>query len=295
MLVGQLAMALYFGPTPAEEAIARCERPARRGERAHDRGGDREHASPACSRCAGTSTRLGGSGPRRGELYEELGLRLPARRALHDPAPNRDARGRPRRCGARAALGLRDARAHGREGRAATIGCRLPGRDVLPGRDATRRRSGYAEIVTELAAADDSCPQALWRSVRAKVFARRGEPRVGGGARARGRRHTSRARTFPICRRSTSLEPRGGARLRPARRAKPNGDRERAQRSSTRGRGTLSRQRRASMVSQINADWRHEMMDRRGREWDGQVPDEFRRGGNKAVEQAEEERGDEAP
>jgi ATP/maltotriose-dependent transcriptional regulator MalT len=91
----------------------------------------------------------------------------------------------------------------GAESVQATIGSFLAETVYEQGRDEEAKR--LTEISEQLAAADDLVPQVLWRSVRAKVFARRGDLEP---AEELGRAAVSHAAgtDFPDLKASTSLD-----------------------------------------------------------------------------------------
>ena len=170
-LVGLLAMALYFGPTPAEDAIARCtDLLAEVSE--HTIEAASGAASPDCSPCAATSPRAGGCGPPR-RAVRGSGARVPAGRALHDRRRHRDARGDPDAAEQELRRGYETLERMGEKGARVVVAAYLADTLCRAGRD--DEAAEYADVVAELAASDDVVPQALSRCVRAKLFARRGE------------------------------------------------------------------------------------------------------------------------
>jgi class 3 adenylate cyclase/tetratricopeptide (TPR) repeat protein len=172
-VIALLAVALYYGPTPVELAISRCE------GFLTEVTGDRSVEAAVGNSLAGLRAMRGDFDEARKlwaaarKQYEELGLnfRRAARSAIaaaietlagDDEAAERELRWayetleRMGETGARASI-------------AAVLGETL----YNEGRDDEAAR--FTEITEELAAADDLVPQALWRGVRAKVLARRGE------------------------------------------------------------------------------------------------------------------------
>jgi class 3 adenylate cyclase/tetratricopeptide (TPR) repeat protein len=171
-LVGNLAMALYFGPTPAEDAIARCADLLEEVS---------EHTIEAAiwSSLAGLhAMREDFDEARRlwtaaGERFEELGLAY--RRAVRCTigadiellAGDPDAAERELR------WGYEFLERMGEKGARVVVAAYLADTLCRAGRD--DEAAAYADIVAELSASDDVVPQALCRCVRAKLFARDGE------------------------------------------------------------------------------------------------------------------------
>ena len=168
-----LAQALYFGPTPVDEAIERCEQFLASTRRPLARGGVSEHPR----RPARDAGRLR-PGPElwaaADKLYEDLGLSF--RRAARSLIPRRhrdrsqvdyDAAERELR------WGYETLEQMGEKSSRATIAAFLAEAVYKQGRDDEAER--LTEISEELAAADDLVTQVSWRSVRAKILARRGE------------------------------------------------------------------------------------------------------------------------
>jgi class 3 adenylate cyclase/tetratricopeptide (TPR) repeat protein len=172
-LVGLLVMALYFGPTPVDEAVARCERFLT------EVSGQRSIEAAISSSLAGLVAMRGDFDQARelwagaSSKYEELGLSY--RRAVRtviaadiealagdDQAAERELRS-----------GYDTLERMGEKGARAVVAAYLAESLSRRGRD--DEAAGYAEIAATLAAADDLVPQVLWRSVQAKVLARRGE------------------------------------------------------------------------------------------------------------------------
>jgi tetratricopeptide (TPR) repeat protein len=171
-LVGLLVMALYFGPTPVDEAIARCE-----GFLA-EMSGEPLIAAAISSVLAGLIAMRGDFGEARrlwggaSDQYEELGL--PYRRAVRstiaadietlagdDEAAERELR-----------WGYETLERMGEKGARAVIAAFLA--ETLSRQDRNDEADLYIGIAAELAAADDLVPQVLCRSVGAKVLASRG-------------------------------------------------------------------------------------------------------------------------
>jgi ATP/maltotriose-dependent transcriptional regulator MalT len=172
-LVALLAISLYYGPTPVEEAISRCERFLTEVT------GVRSLEAAIWNILAGLRAMRGDFEEARrlwavaSNQYEELGLRF--RRAARsviaaaietlagdDEAAERELR-----------WGYETLERMGEKGARASIAAFMAESIYRQGRDDEAAR--FAEITEELAAADDLEPQVLWRSVRAKVLAKRGE------------------------------------------------------------------------------------------------------------------------
>jgi ATP/maltotriose-dependent transcriptional regulator MalT len=172
-IVGLLAMALYFGPTPAEDAIARCK-----DLLAEVR--ERTIEAAIWSSLAGLLAMRGEFAEARqhwasaGELWEELGLEY--RRAvrctigadIETLAGNLEAAEQELR------WGYEFLERKGEKGMRVVVAAYLADTLCQAGRD--DEAAAYADIVAELAAGDDVVPQALCRCVRAKLLARHGEP-----------------------------------------------------------------------------------------------------------------------
>jgi tetratricopeptide (TPR) repeat protein len=172
-LVGLLVMSLYFGPTPVEDAISRCE-----GFLA-ELSGERSIEAAVCSALAGLVAMRGDFGEARrlwasaSGQYEELGLGY--RRAVRstiaadietlagdDEAAERELR-----------RGYDTLASMGEKGARAVLAAYLA--DCLARRGRDDEAAEFTEIAASLAAADDLVPQVLYRSVRAKILARSGE------------------------------------------------------------------------------------------------------------------------
>jgi class 3 adenylate cyclase/tetratricopeptide (TPR) repeat protein len=203
MVVAQLAQALYFGPTPVEQAIERCERFLT------DFPGDRSLGAAIGSTLAGLHAMRGDFDEARRrwaeahKLYELLGLGF--RRAVrsHIPASIETLAGDYDAAERELRWGYETLERMGAESAQATIGSFLAETVYEQGRDEEAER--LTEISDQLAAADDLVPQVLWRSVRAKVFARRGDLEP---AEELGREAVSHAAgtDFPDLKASTSLD-----------------------------------------------------------------------------------------
>ena len=171
-LIGLLAMAFYFGPTPVDEAISRCRAflTEVKGESSLE---------------AALSSSLAGLLAMRGDFdearklwasasneYEELGLdyRKAVRSTIaadietlagDDGAAERELRS-----------GYETLESMGERGARAVLAAYLA--EFLSKRNQDEEAARFADIAAELTAADDLVPQVLCRSVRAKVLARQG-------------------------------------------------------------------------------------------------------------------------
>jgi class 3 adenylate cyclase/tetratricopeptide (TPR) repeat protein len=203
MNVALLAQSLYFGPTPVDEAIERCERFL------SDVTGDRSLQAAIGSTLAGLHAMRGEFDEARqlwasaDKLYELLGLSF--RRAARSYIPARieilagdyDAAERELR------RGYETLERMGEKSLRTTIAAFLAEVVYQQGRDDEAER--LTEVSEELAATDDLVPQVLWRSVRAKVLARRGDVER---AEELGRQACSfsEGTDFPELKASTSLD-----------------------------------------------------------------------------------------
>jgi predicted ATPase len=173
ILVALLAQSLYHGPTPVEEAIARCE-----GFLA-DVTGDRSLEAAIGSTLAGLRAMRGDFDEARGlwakadKLYEALGLRF--RRAVrsHIPAAIETLAGDYDAAEQELRLGYETLESMGEKSVRATIAGFLAEALYQQGRG--EEAEGFTVISEELSAADDLVPQVVWRGVRAKILAGSGE------------------------------------------------------------------------------------------------------------------------
>jgi class 3 adenylate cyclase/tetratricopeptide (TPR) repeat protein len=173
ILIALLAQSLYHGPTPVEQAIARCE-----GFLA-DVTGDRSLEAAIGSTLAGLRAMRGDFDEARGlwadadKLYEALGLRF--RRAVrsHIPAAIETLAGDYEAAEQELRLGYETLERMGEKSVRATLAGFLAEAICQQGRGDEAER--FTEISEELSAADDLVPQVVWRGVRAKILAGRGE------------------------------------------------------------------------------------------------------------------------
>jgi len=172
-LVALLAFSLYYGPTPVEEAILRCE------GFLEEVTGDRSLEAAIENTLAGLRAMLGEFDEARrlwlraSTQYEELGLNF--RRAARSLiaagieilADDYEAAERELRWAYETLEEMGD------KGARAPIAAYLG--DVLYAQGRAEEALSFAAVADELAAADDLVAQVLLRSVRAKVLAHRGE------------------------------------------------------------------------------------------------------------------------
>ena len=168
-----LAQALYYGPTPVEEAIERCERLL-------------AETTPDASLEAGLSGTLGGLRAMRGEfeearelctharnLYEELGLNFRRAARAFLPSAVEMLAGDPEAAESALRWGYDLLGEMGEKGVRSTLAAYMAEAVEAQG------RSDEALALTveceETVGSDDVVPQAVWRSVRARILADRGE------------------------------------------------------------------------------------------------------------------------
>jgi ATP/maltotriose-dependent transcriptional regulator MalT len=171
--VALLAVSLYYGPMPVEEAVARCERFLTEVT------GDRSLEAAIENTLAGLRAMLGEFDEARRlwiaayTKYDELGLnhRRAARSVIAASiellAGDFDAAERELRWAYDTLERMGD------KGARAPVAAFLG--DALYAQGRLEEADEFAEIARELAATDDLVPQVIWRSVRAKVLANRGE------------------------------------------------------------------------------------------------------------------------
>jgi ATP/maltotriose-dependent transcriptional regulator MalT len=202
-LVALLAQSLYFGPTPVEEAIERCE------QFLNDVSGDRSLEAAIGSTLAGLHA-MRGDFDRARELWAAAdklykALHLSFRRAVRSviPASIETLAGDYDTAARELRWGYETLEQMGEKSSRATIAAFLAEVVYKQGRDDEAER--MTEVSEDLAAADDLVPQVLWRSVRAKILARRGELEE---AEALGREVVKLADNtdFPDLKASTSLD-----------------------------------------------------------------------------------------
>jgi class 3 adenylate cyclase/tetratricopeptide (TPR) repeat protein len=171
-IVSLLAQALYYGPTPVEEAIRRCETFL---EQAVD---DRSVLAAMKSSLAGLRAMQGDFAEARllwaeaVTVYEDLGLRL--RRTVRSLIAaeieslddNVDA----------AVVGLLAAHATANEMNARSVSATIAAflADALCDKQNYAEAARFSELTEREAASDDLVAQVLWRSSRARVLAERG-------------------------------------------------------------------------------------------------------------------------
>ena len=174
-IIGLLAGALMYGPTPVPEAIRRCE------ELSESVLGDVEVRAGIASTLAGLHAMLGQFDEARTlaeearAIYEELGLRY-MRAGVHSFASGSIEllAGDP----AAAVRGLRsgydELERMGERGTRSTLAAFLAQALVEQGDYADAMR--FSEISEQTAATADIVPQAVWRSARAAALAQTGDP-----------------------------------------------------------------------------------------------------------------------
>jgi class 3 adenylate cyclase/tetratricopeptide (TPR) repeat protein len=171
-IVGGLAQSLYFGPTPVEEAIERCEQFL----------GDAVEAELE----AAVGSTLAGLHAMRGDfdrarelwaaadgLYESLHLSFRRAARSYIPASIETLAGDYDAAERELRLGYETLEQMGEKSLRTTIAAFLAEALYRQGRDDEAER--LTQISEELAGADDLVSQVLWRSVRAKILARRSE------------------------------------------------------------------------------------------------------------------------
>jgi class 3 adenylate cyclase/tetratricopeptide (TPR) repeat protein len=171
-LVGHAAVALYWGPTPAEDAIARCRDLLEEVS---------EHSVEAAiwSSLAGLLAMRGDFAEARrlwasaGERFDELGLGYRRATRCTIGADIETLAGNPDAAEQELRRGYETLERMGEKGARVVVAAYLADTLCQVGRD--DEAAELADIVAELAAADDVVPQALYRCVRAKLFARHGE------------------------------------------------------------------------------------------------------------------------
>jgi class 3 adenylate cyclase/tetratricopeptide (TPR) repeat protein len=171
-LVALLAQAIYYGPTPVEEAIDRCE-------------GFLTEATGERSLEAAVTSTLSGLHAMRGDfdqarrlwasaelIYEELHLNF--RRAARSLVPGtvEMLAGRPEAAERELRWGYDTLERMGEKAVRATLAAYVA--ESIYAQDRNDEAESFAQIAQETAADDDLVPQILWRSVCARVLARRG-------------------------------------------------------------------------------------------------------------------------
>jgi tetratricopeptide (TPR) repeat protein len=172
-IVALLAQPLYFGPTPVEEAIDRCE------QFLHDVSGDRALEAAIGSMLAGLHAMRGDFDQARelwaaaDKLYEALHLSFRRAARSYIPASIETLAGDYDGAERELRWGYETLEQMGEKSLRITIAAFLAEALYKQGRDDEAER--VIEVIEELAAADDLVPQVLGRSVRAKILAKRGE------------------------------------------------------------------------------------------------------------------------
>jgi len=171
--IGAIAAALFYGPTPVEQAIARCEE--LREDPASGRGGE----ATVLAFLAGLEAQAGRLDEARALLseaqrgYEELGrvvalasLCGPLRSGIELLAGNQPAAESILRASCETLQRLRE------ESYLSTRAAELA--EVIYGQGRYLEAEEWADVSERHAASDDVSAQILWRAVRAKLLARRG-------------------------------------------------------------------------------------------------------------------------
>jgi class 3 adenylate cyclase/tetratricopeptide (TPR) repeat protein len=172
-IVALLAQPLYFGPTPVEEAIDRCE------QFLHDVSGDRALEAAIGSMLAGLHAMRGDFDQARelwaaaDKLYEALHLSFRRAARSYIPASIETLAGDYDAAERELRWGYETLEQMGEKSLRITIAAFLAEALYKQGREDEAER--VIEVIEELAAADDLVPQVLGQSVRAKILARRGE------------------------------------------------------------------------------------------------------------------------
>jgi class 3 adenylate cyclase/tetratricopeptide (TPR) repeat protein len=202
-IVAMLAQSLYFGPTPVEEAIERCE------QFLHDVSGDRALEAAIGSMLAGLHAMRGDFDQARelwaaaDKLYEALHLSFRRAARSYIPASIETLAGDYDAAERELRWGYETLEQMGEMSLRITIAGFLAEALYKQERDDEAER--VIEVIEKLAAADDLVPQVLGRSVRAKILAKRGELE---DAEELGREvvHLAENTDFPELKASTALD-----------------------------------------------------------------------------------------
>src|SRR5438034_4765646 len=172
-LVALLAQSLYFGPTPVEKAIGRCE------QFLSDVTDDNSLEAAIGSTLAGLHAMRGDFDQARelwaaaDKLYETLHLSFRRAARSYIPASIETLAGDHDAAERELRWGYETLEQMGEKSLRTTIAAFLAEAVYKQGRDDEAER--LTNVIDELAAADDLVPQMLGRSVRAKILAKRGE------------------------------------------------------------------------------------------------------------------------
>jgi class 3 adenylate cyclase/tetratricopeptide (TPR) repeat protein len=202
-IIAHLAQSLYYGPTPVEDAIARCEGFLTEGR------GNRSLEASIGSTLAGLHAMRGdfdearGLWTEAGKLYEALGLMFRRAARSHIPAAIEMLAGDYEAAERELCWGYETLERMAGESARGTIAAFLAEAVYQQGRYDEARR--FTDVTEQLVADDDVVPQVVWRSVRAKVFARSGDLE---GAEELAREATGLVEhtDFPDLQASTSLD-----------------------------------------------------------------------------------------
>jgi ATP/maltotriose-dependent transcriptional regulator MalT len=201
-LIGLLVQALAYGPTPVDEAIARCV-----DFTAHAVG-DRALEAALSSSLAVLHAMRGDLEEARGlwtqarSIYDELSLKY--RRAARSlvPATIELLAGNPVAAEHELRWGFDELTAMGEQGMRSTLAAYLA--DALYAQNRLEEAEQFSEISENTAGSDDIVTQVMWHLARAKVYARRS--RFGDAERLAQVAHTLAEQTdFPDLRASASL------------------------------------------------------------------------------------------
>ena len=217
-IVAMLAQSLYFGPTPVDAAIERCE------QFLSDVCGDRSleaaigSTSPGCMRCAATSTEARELWAAADKLYEALHLSFRRAARSYIPASIETLAGDYDAAERELRWGYETLEQMGEKSSRATIAAFLAEAVYKQGRDDEAER--LTEVSEELAAAGR--PRAA--GARGGASARRSSPGAASSSRPKSSRREVVALAantdFPDLKASTSLDLAGGARRGRQRRTK---------------------------------------------------------------------------
>jgi class 3 adenylate cyclase/tetratricopeptide (TPR) repeat protein len=172
-LVGNLALSLLYGPTPAPDAIRRCEQLLEdaKGYRSQEAG--IASALAALYAMQGDFEQARELWKRSQAIYEELALRF--RRALRSliPAAIEMLAGDPETAVGMLRWGYDALEKMGAKGARSTLAAYLA--DALCAQGQYDEAERFTKISEEIAAGEDVVTQIVWRSSRARVLAHRGE------------------------------------------------------------------------------------------------------------------------
>ena len=171
--VSLLALSLVYGPTPAPEAIQRCERLLDDAQDDRSQEAGVRTALAALHAMQGDFERARELWERARAIYEEFALRH--RRAVRTlvPAAIDLLAGDPDEAVRELRWGYEALEQMGEKGARSTLAAYLA--DALCAQGQYDEAKRFSEISEEIAASEDLVTQIVWRGARAKVLARRGE------------------------------------------------------------------------------------------------------------------------